>query len=737
MEHLPSKPYELGVPLSTPRLPTAGVFLSAVDMMLQLAHGGDPGRKSSMNQELFLRRRSKIHVPVGTGGATRAQVASVVQEIAAFRCVLSEALIEQIGLLSAAELKFWLRDIVRVLRRRSGAHVHHRPFYPDFPEQVLTASEAELYLNAVMHYHTLRRLPATEESRPPLLEGNFISWVIEPGSIPEFESLLEPLVSSRTSLSEEEAADVIWFIREYKSDVFRLLPEVVPFREIRAQVGGALILHVAGDARVDAYLERNVETATDVLRLAIALNGGDVSLATATTRFKAMKRSMRRLLLSLLDQIPNATEDVMRQAERWKRLAEVLHPGDYADKYPRALAAITAARHNEAPASFGSRVETLFAQSDIAELVPVLQSRPGEFARRLDATLRRAKEPKPVLDAFEAVAPQVSSPVLLQLLAQSRAPRPLPLRAFTPKGSFAKVYGIKDDRELLASEVLARAARICEDALVTRFATLAPLGRCYIDPELREYRVPLAQRASSKSLRTLVRGSRLPMPDTRFIRLFLWWKNGRSRTDIDLSAVFFDANFVFRETVAYYNLRDYGGCHSGDIVDAPEGASEFIDLDLEVLVEKGIRYVVTSINSYTQQPYCDLPECFAGWMARADTASGEVFEPRTVFDRIDIASDTQICLPFVMDLQERRVIWADLGLTSAPRWNNVGNNLSGVSLMLRALVHTPRPDLETLFDLHVRARGDRVASPQQAQAVFAPDQGITPFDTDLIRSQFL
>ncbi|MFJ2320311.1 TerD family protein [Pseudomonas sp. NPDC087817] len=689
-----------------------------------------------MNQELFLRRRSKVHVPMGTGGATRAHVASAIQEIAAFRCVLSESLIEQIGGLSPAELKHWLRDIIGMLRRRAGAHVHHRPFYPDFPEQVLQASDAELYLNAVMHYLTLRRLPATEHSRPPLLEGNFIPWVIESGSVSEFESLLEPLVSSRTSLSEEETADVVWFIREYKSDVFRLLPETIPFREIRALVGGALILHVASDARVDTFLQRNVETATDVLRLAVALSGGDVSLTTASTRFKAMKRSMRRLFLRLLDNIPDAVEDVMRHAERWKRLAEVLHPGDYAEKYPRALAAITAARRNEPPATFNSRVETMLAQRDIATLVPILQSRPGEFARRLDVTLRRATETESVLDAFEAVAAHVSSPVLLQLLAQLRAPRPLPLRAFTPKGSFAKVFAIKDRREPLTPETLARAARICENALVQRFASLPPLGRCFIDPALREYKVPLAQRASSKSLRTLVRGSRLPVPDTRFIRLFLWWKNGRERTDIDLSAAFFDADFVFKDTVAYYNLKGYGGYHSGDIVDAPDGASEFIDLDIDVLVEQGIRYVVTSINSYTQQPYCDLPECFAGWMARTDTASGEVYEPRTVFDRIDIASDTVICLPFVMDLQERRMIWADLGLTSSPRWNNVGNNLSGVSLMLRALVHTPRPDLETLFDLHVRARGERVASPQQAQMVFAPDQGTTPFDTDVIRSQF-
>ena len=310
------------------------------------------------------------------------------------------------------------------------------------------------------------------------------------------------------------------------------------------------------------------------------------------------------------------------------------------------------------------------------------------------------------------------------------------MRAFTPKGALAKVYGIQDRREPLAPEVLARAARICQDALVKRFASLPPLGRCFVDPALRDYIVPLAQRAASKSLRTLVRGSRLPLPDTRFIRLFLWWKNGRARTDIDLSAAFFDANFVFMQTVAYYNLKGFGGYHSGDIVDAPQGASEFIDLDIDALVEKGIRYVVTSINSYTRQPYCDLPECFAGWMARADLASGEVYEPRTVVDRIDIASDTQICLPFVMDLQERRVIWADLGLTSTPRWNNVRNNLSGVSLMLRALVHTPRPDLETLFDLHVRARGTGGNAAAGRDRICA-SPGITPFDVDVIRSRFL
>ena len=509
----------------------------------------------------------------------------------------------------------------------------------------------------------------------------------------------------------------------------------VPFREIRALVGGALVQHVAGDARVDEFLDRNVETATDALRLAVALSGGDVSLTTATTRFAPMKRGVRRLLLRLLDRAPNAVEDVMRHAERWKRLAEVLHPGDYADKYPRALAAITAARRDDAPASFGSRVETLLAQRHIATLTPLLQQRPGEFARRLDVTLRRSTDPDAVLDAFETVAAQASTPILLQVLAQTRAP-PLPLRAFTPKGALAKVYGIPDRREPLAPEVLARAARICQDALVKRFASLPPLGRSFVDPRCATtscrwrsapHRSHCARWCAAVACRCRTRASSACSCGGRTA----------ARTDIDLSAAFFDANFVFMQTVAYYNLKGFGGYHSGDIVDAPQGASEFIDLDIDALVEKGIRYVVTSINSYTRQPYCDLPECFAGWMARADLASGEVYEPRTVVDRIDIASDTQICLPFVMDLQERRVTWADLGLTSTPRWNNVRNNLSGVSLMLRALVHTPRPDLETLFDLHARARGERVKTRQEAQAVFAPHEGVTPFDVDKIRSAFL
>ncbi len=65
-----------------------------------------------------------------------------------------------------------------------------------------------------------------------------------------------------------------------------------------------------------------------------------------------------------------------------------------------------------------------------------------------------------------------------------------------------------------------------------------------------------------------------------------------------------------------------------------------------------------------------------------------------------------------------------------------GNNLSGVSLMLRAITQLRKSDLHTLFDLHVRAHGEAVADAASAETVFAVDCGITPFDWDRIAAEY-
>jgi hypothetical protein len=682
---------------------------------------------------IYVRRRRKVYVKEGGDRLPLNYVATLQKNIEGLGFVLSEQLCVRLQTLSVEKLGSFYKGLVKDLRELIGAHREFQPFYPNFPDQVLELSEAQLYWNAILHYLTHRRPPTEKRARPALNERPALH-VIDLGTKEEFEEICAQLAASRTSLSPQDKLDLAWFVAQYRDDVARLLPAEIPIKENLAFLGAQLLRHTS---LAEQLLGERLKTATDVLRLAVALSDGDVSLAEPT-KFTKFRRSERRQLLAWLERCSDATADMLRWKERWKRLGERLHPGNYADRFPKAFAAFTVLRSDSDYSTFHSKLEGYLIRHDAAAALELLSHRPGDLARRLDHLLRMAKYWRPVADAFARAAERVATPVLLQVLAHFRhRTQPRPLRAFFPKGEVAKVFARKNNLPPLPPEATLAATSICERTLIARFAKLSKLGRCYLDPRLTSYLVPFSQRSAAKALRTLVRGSRLPLPDARVLRFFLWWKNGNSRTDIDLSAALYAADFSYVDVVSYYNLKNFGGHHSGDIVDAPHGAAEFIDLDIERTRAGNVRYVVMSINSFTEQPYCDLPECFAGWMGRQRANSGEIFEPRTVQDKIDIAANTRICLPAVFDLALREVIWADLGLRKHPLWNNVRQNLCGMSLMLRALTGLVKPDLHTLFGLHIAARGEPASDPRSADCTFAVDQGVTPFDVSRIAAEFL
>lgn len=701
-----------------------------------------------MNNSIYTRRRSKIIVPPGASGSSPGAsgdapppscVASVVKNAESLGYVFSPGLIEACAKLSLPQLTDLNSQLLADLKQARGAHRAHRPMYPNFPEQVMAMREAELYLNALIHYWTDGQyLPATEvKKRFPLIQKALTLQKLDLGTREEFESLFAQIAGSNTSLSPQDKEDLAWFVGAYKNDIQPLLPASVPHKENMAYLAGLLIKHTPDHAA--AFLQAFVRTATDVLRLAVALSGGDVSLA-ASTKFRSFTRAERRLLLTLLDAQANATEDMLRWKKRWIRLGERLHATEYRRQYPRSAAAFDVLRNDLPFETFNGGVERALARNDANGALALLSTRPGDFARRLDHLLRRGTdEREAVLAAFAKAASRVSTPVLLQVMQhfeeRSRPPR---LRVFFPKGDLAKAHAEANTLPALDPAVCARAAGICRDTLLARFRPLPPLGRVYVDPELARFVVPFSQRSASRALRTVARGSWMYLPDEcRVLRFFVWWKNGRERTDIDLSAVLFDENFGYVDAVTYYNLKTLGGVHSGDIVDAPEGASEFIDIDIERTREQGVRYVVMTLFSYTQQPYVDLPECFAGWMARETAGSGEIYEPKTVQDKLDITADTKIALPLIIDLADGLVLWADMSLRRYPRWvNNVAGNLGGIQLTLRSLVEMRKPNLYDLLMLHAWARGEVVASPEEADTVFSVENE-TPFRQEEIASQYL
>ncbi|BCM92297.1 hypothetical protein IAD21_04176 [Abditibacteriota bacterium] len=689
-----------------------------------------------INTEIYLRRRQKIVLPAGEneGQLDASLTGALLKNLESLGYTLSGAALAQVQTLSVEQLKAWYPPFWDAVKKSVGAHVTFRPFYPNFPQQVMEMSEARLYVNALVHYLT-NRLPVFAKTPRPELDEKTPLRVIELGDEADFRSILTDLVKAKGSLSVSDRDDVTWFIAALRDDAMPLLPDEIAARETLAFVGSRLIQNALPGS--NEWIKARVSTATDVLRLAVALCGGDISLA-APTKFK-FTRSVRRSLLSLLEGITNPVEDMNRWRGRWLRLGEALHPGEWKEKFPLAYTAFQSVRNNKAVPSFNAHVEAALEAGRTAKAISLLSQRPGDFARRLDALMRHAgAESGSVLESFEEVAARVSTPVLLQMHAHFKhRVNPTPLRVFFPKGQVAKAWGHEGTLPAMDESVRARTVEMLEGELKSRFGKLEPLGACYLDERLDFYTVPFANRSAAKSLRTIGRGSRVALPESNVVRFFLWWKNGKFRTDLDLSAAIFDENFVYKDVISYYNLKNYGGAHSGDIVDAPNGAAEFIDIDIKKTIEAGARYVVMSVNSYTSQPFCDLPECFAGHMARKKANSGEIFEPRTISDRFDLSADTQICLPLAVDLQTREMVWMDLALRRHPSWNNVQNNLSGVSLLARAMLNLEKPVLGELFRLHIEARGHLVQKKEEAQTVFSVEEGVTPFDGERIGANWL
>lgn len=695
-----------------------------------------------MINSIYLRRKKKILIKEGNNKLPDVYLASILKNIESIGYTFSKKLMDTIRTLSIDELEVFYDSIIVELKKIVGHNLEYKPMYPNFPKQVMDSDVCTLYINAIIHYITLDLPKCKVQERIPLLD-NINLRVIDLGEEEEFKQICIDLLSSKTSISEADKEDIKWFVEEYKDDVNSIIPKDIPLKENVALLASLLLKHTN---RANYILFNHIKTATDVLRLTVALSDGDTSLAT-NTRFRNFKRSERRLILSLLENCNNITEDMVRYKDQWIRLGEKLHPFEYKGKYPKSFQGFNIIRNNIKIETFNSKIEKAFLNNDIIKSVDLLKTRPGEFARRLDQLLRSTEDWQYVIDKFKKVCGEIASPVLMQVIAHFKyRNKDNDLRVFFPKGNVAKVYAIKNNLTLIDDQVCNRVVKICENELRTRFSNLPQLGNVYIDEKLNDYIVPFSQRSSSKALRTIVRGSQIDISDGNTIRFFLWWKEGfvgnvhTGRVDIDLSAIIYDKNWGYLEHASYTNLKSdkYKVCHSGDIVEAPNGACEFIDIDINSIIKYGGRYIVMSLNSFTEQPYCNLPECYAGWMMRQYPNSGEVFEPATVKDKIDVTADSRICIPVILDLVERKVIWSDLALKSNPYlYNNIEGNEKGMVLMGKAITNLSKFNLYQLFKMHANARGTIIDEIDKADTVFSVDRGITPFDIEKIMSEFM
>ncbi len=652
--------------------------------------------------------------PAGEGGVAARQFDAALMSVG-FK--LSADLLEQLSGLSEGTVIDTAVRTLRTVRQMVGDHVRHNVYFIDFPANVPDTFDfwmrciaealaddtarpgtlAQLRSGVLdlltlpsygTYHHTYAEMLAAHDELLAAA-GDRVTVLHRGGDADdEIAALYLALAGSTTPLGDDDLRD-LRILAEHQ--VHGAQPAAIPIRENRA---------VVNRARLGAGADLLLDTVTDVLRLACALSDGDVTLQEPT-RFRALSRPVRRALLAGLDSVvasaPAKLSDVAVHREAWKRLGERLHPHEY-PRWPHAAEVFAVARGEKKARSFDSRVEELLGRHDVTGAAELLKAAPGKLFRSLDRLLRMAltqAERDAVVAAAEQVAPEVAGRVVLSVREHlhNRAGETGERRVFVNR--LGRAWVTSDERP----PVLPPERKRLIDALDAEIRRRLPSpDRLLIDPDVLDVALPLSGKATAAGLGVLPRGSTSPV-DGELLRFFVHWKQTRRSTDYDLSALMLDARYATVCWLSYTALTEVEGEHSGDITDAPDGASEFIDLRLGAV--RGT-FIVPQVNVFSGEGFEEVDESFFGFMLRDADQRGRPFEPRTVRMKSELRGPGRVALPLAFLRGEDgrwRAKWLHLYLRGHPAANRVEGNQVSVAALLRGIVEREHLTVRYLTDL--------------------------------------
>ena len=620
-------------------------------------------------------------------------------------------------------------EVIEYLRTMLGDTGNFKPFYEGFPQQVMELSHVELFINQLLYYWSNCTFApdAWTGERPQAFEHPRYT-MLRVITQEEFESFFTTLCISNQSHTKQSRENILWFVRNYPN-VEKLLPKHVPFKETMCMLAAE-------------GLPIRLATATDVLRLAVYMSGGDISLppvpptyyvincngverkfenkAARKFRFKKFNRQERRMLLAHLEQSSCDAGEMVLRAERWKRLGEILHVGEYARRFPRSAEALCAVRNYAR--SWYALVE---GASTLDERLCILSQRPGELLRRIDHLVREAEndsEIECILKAYTQALPHASSKVLYELYnhflrrQEEDVVRPILLK-------HKRTPLFLEGNDALEKTLCHRLIKPIESELKKRYSTLETMGKVYIDERLKAIPAPMQMRGLNPALKTRVRGTRVPLdnPQARVVRFYLHWIDSNGHEDLDLSATFVGDNGI--ETISWATgLKNDCAIHSGDVRHRKGDCAEYIDVILDE-ARKEFRYVVVTANNFECRPMNSLDAAF-GYMEREHPEANTTWMPETTANSFRFSSESNGVHMVILDLVKMEYIVLDIDSQSLPV---AYLDTALMKLLIRLYTDTPALNMYTLLQWHAEARGSLVYTRDEADIVMDYENFMTQY----------
>lgn len=674
---------------------------------------------------------------------TKQEKLSIQAELMQFGYILSE---EALDVASIA----WFNDIMPFLKKTLGVG-SYRPFYVNFPKQVMELSHTELFMNAVLHYWSGGTWePAYELKERGYSFENTKFSVIKLGTENDFNKIFTTLVSINQSITENDKEILGWFVNNQRDNL--VMPKSIPFKETLCLLAGEGLAVPIGNA-------------TDILRIATYFSGGDISLpaipkvtigevksnrksvffqnlknsqieAREKAKFKNLSRARRKYLLGLLENTNVDLGEMKLKLERWLRLGEVLHVGEYKTRFPKSFEAFDMLRnHAKSIQTFESKIEASFENAfnteeshNLEMALNLLSKRSGVFARKLDWLLRTFDNTL-VLAAFEKIAMNVSKKVLWELYNHFLNRDTSNPRSIMIKGKKAKKITL-ETLPPMDKITINKIQNTILKCVAQHFSKLESLGEVWIDEKLKKIPLPTAMRSVNSSVKTYVRGTRVPFnANAKVIRPYIHWYDANGSEDLDLSAGFYDTNFKAMDHLSYTNMRidRFNSCHSGDVRQRKGACAEYVDVDIAKCLANGVRYVMVQVYNFQNRPMHTMKDCVFGMMEREFPETDIIFVPKTITNAVAVANESTCVCIAMLDLKEREYIWIDLELQSRGL-ANIESTSNMVSKMIRSTVNNTQLSVYDLLLIHAQSRGKVVKNIDKASTKFEYDDFVTNYD---------
>ena len=458
-------------------------------------------------------------------------------------------------------------------------------------------------------------------------------------------------------------------------------------------------------------LDGYVDTATDALRLAAELSG--VELSAKYIQFKKFNNKEIHLIFSYLEKLNYTFDDMWLYRKPWKKFYKLFGSRVGKAKYPKVQKFFNALFDKKI---YGSKTTTRGAiqQSyldfsddtsihNTAKLISLLNTRPGEFARRLLSVLNKVDFNSYDYIMFNMMNVFTSDETMTNLKEQ---------------GDIDYIF----ERLMLV--------------LGMKYAQKEFLGKVYISPTLDSMALSTSMKGTSNSTELTTRYSWFELPKGfDVVRFFQFWTNdGNGRTDLDLSTKLFkktENGFSQTGMSAFTRLRDeyivdgkkVSFKHSGDYQDAPEpdGAIEYVDIrGIEHLLNSDEEhYLIMYINNYNQDSFLPYPSNRAGVMllSNDEAASKELYQQKSVFKQFQLVSEVRGVIPLIFDFKQNRLIWVDMPKEIFSHSSVDSAKLSEFLVDILGKVETI-PSIYSMLTVNALARGMIVDNPDEADVIF-------------------